>query len=87
MPFGKNIEVIHTPGHTPEHSSLLIYINKLTYAVAGDLIWWASERKEKLLHLPDPFAYDMDELVKSRENLLDKADFIIPGHGNMVKVK
>jgi len=26
-------------------------------------------------------------LVKSRENLLDKADFIIPGHGNMVKVK
>jgi len=86
-PFGKNIEVMHTPGHTPEHSSLLVYINRSTYAIAGDLIWWAFPEREKMLNLPDPFAYDLDVLIKSREELLHKADFVIPGHGKMVKLE
>lgn len=86
-PFGKNVEVMHTPGHTPEHSSLLVYINRSTYAIAGDLIWWAFPEREKMLNLPDPFAYDLDVLIKSREELLHKADFVIPGHGKMVKLE
>ncbi|RLF45857.1 MAG: hypothetical protein DRN17_01670 [Thermoplasmata archaeon] len=86
-PFGKGIEIFHTPGHTPEHSSLLVRSNGDTYAIAGDLIWWAYPEREKMLNLPDPFAYDMERLIKSREKLLHKADFIIPGHGKMVKLE
>jgi len=86
-PFGKGIEIIHTPGHTPEHSSLLVYANDSTYAIAGDLIWWAYPEKEKMLNLPDPFAYDREKLIKSREELLRKSDFVIPGHGKMVKLE
>lgn len=86
-PFGKEIEIIHTPGHTPEHSSLLIRVGGNTYSVAGDLIWWAFPEKEKMLHLSDPFAYDMGELVKSRKKILEKSDFIIPGHGKMVRLR
>ncbi len=86
-PFGEGIEIVHTPGHTLEHSSLLVRIGMSTYAVAGDLVWWAFQEREKMLNLPDPFAYDMDELIKSREVLFGKADFIIPGHGNMVKLE
>jgi glyoxylase-like metal-dependent hydrolase (beta-lactamase superfamily II) len=86
-PFGKGIEILHTPGHTPEHSSLLVHSDGCAYAIAGDLIWWAFHEKEKMLKLPDPFAYDMKALIKSREEILNKADFIIPGHGKMVKLK
>ena len=86
-PFGDGIEIMHTPGHTPEHSSLLVHMGGNTYSVAGDLIWWAFPEREKMLHLPDPFAYSMDEVVKSRRNLLEKADFVIPGHGKMVRIR
>jgi len=86
-PFGKGIEIIHTPGHTPEHSSILVYADGATYAIAGDLIWWAYPEKEKMLDLPDPFAYDRKKLIKSREELLHKSDFVIPGHGKMVKLE
>ncbi|MEA2053981.1 MAG: MBL fold metallo-hydrolase [Candidatus Thermoplasmatota archaeon] len=86
-PFGKNIEIMHTPGHTLEHSSLIVYAPKATYAVAGDLIWWPPEKGKDLIHLPDPFAYDMKDLVESRKKLLQKADFIIPGHGKMFKME
>ncbi len=83
--FGKGVEIIHTPGHTPEHSSLLVDVERKTYAIAGDVIWWGAKRKEDLIHLADPFAYDMPTLIKSRKKLLQKADYIIPGHGKMGK--
>lgn len=78
---------MHTPGHTPEHSSLLVYIDGDIYSIAGDLIWWAFPEREKMVNLPDPFAYSMDEVVKSRRKFLEKADFIIPGHGKMVRMR
>jgi glyoxylase-like metal-dependent hydrolase (beta-lactamase superfamily II) len=84
--FGENIEIMHTPGHTPEHSSLIFSTTEATYAVAGDLIWWHLENGRAALNLPDPFACDVDALIKSRKNILQKADFIIPGHGRMFKV-
>ena len=82
--FGEGIEVIHTPGHTSEHSSLLVNIEGKKYVVAGDAIWWCGKRKKGLIEMPDPFAYDMAMLIKSRKKIIKKADYIIPGHGKMV---
>ncbi|KAA0003284.1 MAG: MBL fold metallo-hydrolase [Thermoplasmata archaeon] len=84
--FGKDVEIVHTPGHTPEHSSLFVNIEGKKYAVAGDAIWWYGKREENLINLPDPFAYDMPMLLKSREKIIKKADYIIPGHGKMMKI-
>jgi glyoxylase-like metal-dependent hydrolase (beta-lactamase superfamily II) len=86
-----DIEVVPTPGHTQEHSSLLIKTMTGTYAVAGDVFWWEEGQEPEtditsLLELPDPYAQDMHTLIESRHKILELADFIIPGHGKMFKV-
>ena len=41
---------------------------------------------DELLNLEDPFANDKEVLLNSRKLVLEKADFIIPGHGKIFKV-
>lgn len=80
-PFGKAIELLSTPGHTAEHTSLLVHADDACYAIAGDVIWHEAASEEAILRAPDPFAEDMDILVESRKQLLARADVIVPGHG------
>jgi glyoxylase-like metal-dependent hydrolase (beta-lactamase superfamily II) len=80
------IQVLPTPGHAPEHCSLLIDTLQGKVGIAGDVFWWMDHEeqqidRESLLHHTDPMAKDSEELRKSRETLLALADFIIPGHG------
>ncbi len=82
-PFGDAIELLPTPGHTAEHTSLLVHADDARYAVAGDVIWQAAPSRDALLQAPDPCAWDMDILVDSRRQLLASADIVIPGHGPM----
>ena len=42
---------------------------------------------ESLLSLKDPFVKDEAALLRSRKIILQKSDFIIPGHGKMFKVE
>ena len=89
---GTTIQVISTPGHAPEHASL-VFRNELgVIAVAGDVIWWENGAKQDtsrlaILSKKDPYATDITALQKSREALLSIADYIIPGHGSMFKVQ
>ncbi|MCB1194656.1 MBL fold metallo-hydrolase, partial [bacterium] len=89
---GTTIQVVSTPGHTPEHASL-VFRNELgVIAVAGDVIWWENGAKQDtsrlaILSKKDPYATDITALQKSREALLSIADYIIPGHGSMFKVQ
>jgi glyoxylase-like metal-dependent hydrolase (beta-lactamase superfamily II) len=84
-----DIEILLTPGHAKEHSSLLVKEeNKLTI-VAGDVFGWTREEEQKvdnlneLISREDPYALDMEELKASRRKLLEIADIIVPGHGKV----
>jgi glyoxylase-like metal-dependent hydrolase (beta-lactamase superfamily II) len=84
--------VVATPGHTEEHASLLVETATGLVAVAGDLFWWAADEKQETSNLPkliarkDPFMNDFAALKKSRKMLLDLADWLIPGHGQMFRL-
>lgn len=87
-----NVEVIETPGHAHEHASLLVETKIGKIAIAGDLFWWRDDEKqetdyESLMNHKDPYVKDEEVLKESRKKILEIADYIIPGHGKMFKVK
>jgi glyoxylase-like metal-dependent hydrolase (beta-lactamase superfamily II) len=87
-----NIEVIPTPGHANEHCSLLVKTNKGNIIIAGDLFWWRTNEEQKidynsLIEKKDPYVKNIEDLIESRKKILEIADYIIPGHGKMFKVK
>ena len=79
--FTENIKIIKTPGHNYDNLTLLIKTNKGVVAVCGDVFWKENYPKD------DPYASDKKRLKESRKLLLEKADYIIPGHGDIFKVK
>jgi glyoxylase-like metal-dependent hydrolase (beta-lactamase superfamily II) len=86
------VKIIQTPGHADEHCSLLVETKKGKIVVAADVFWWRDDEEqrtdtENLLNHKDDYANDEEELIKSRKKLLEIADYIIPGHGKMFKVK
>lgn len=91
IPYGRflpdtEIEVLSTPGHTPEHSSLLVPSEGETWLVAGDLFWWRDGAVPRtdisgLLALEDELATDPEALRMSRIEALRRADVVVPGHG------
>lgn len=83
---GTDIKLLPTPGHSPEHTSLLVSTKEGIVCVAADVFWWEdgaqkTDNLEELLNYPDPFATDLTALKKSRQLVLNIADWIIPGHG------
>lgn len=90
--LGQEIEVIETKGHNSDCRTLLVKTNKGIIAVAGDVFYWfdSEERKtdkESLINREDPYATDIKALKESRKKVLESADYIIPGHGEMFEVK
>lgn len=89
--LGKEIEIIDTPGHVLEHISLIVKTSKGRTAIAGDAIWWVDGEEQLFdIHQKDHSCakgMNMEMLIESRKKLLEKADYIIPGHGKMFKVK
>jgi glyoxylase-like metal-dependent hydrolase (beta-lactamase superfamily II) len=87
-----DIEVFATPGHAHEHASLSVITSKGKIVIAGDVFWWMDNEVQKtdskiLLAKDDPFTKDKKRLLESRKKVLEIADLIIPGHGEMFKVK
>jgi glyoxylase-like metal-dependent hydrolase (beta-lactamase superfamily II) len=89
--FGKETEIINTPGHCIEHISLIVITSKGKYVIAGDVFWWAEGEKQRVdINKEDdahPSETDMKTLIETRKKVLEIADYIIPGHGKMFKVK
>ena len=79
--FSENIEIIKTPGHNYDCITLFVKTEKGIIAVAGDVFWKENYPEH------DKYASDMEKLKKSRALVLKKADFIIPGHGDIYEVK
>jgi glyoxylase-like metal-dependent hydrolase (beta-lactamase superfamily II) len=84
---GTNIQLIPSPGHASEHHSLLVTIeNQGKIVVAGDVFWFKDIDKQEIdINKNDPFAQDAKKLTESRKKLLKIADWIIPGHGRLIK--
>lgn len=88
-----NIEIIKTPGHDMFHCSVLVKTKELgKVAIVGDVFWWRDDQeqeknKESLINHEDPYMKNKEELISSRKRVLELADYIIPGHGKMFKVK
>jgi glyoxylase-like metal-dependent hydrolase (beta-lactamase superfamily II) len=88
-----DIEIIKTPGHDQFHCSVLVNTEDLgKVIIAGDVFWWADGEEQKtdkqsLLEHKDPYVKDEKALKESRERILNLADNIIPGHGEIFKVK
>lgn len=82
-----DIKIVKTPGHTPEHSSLLVGTEKGNILVGADVFWWKDNENQIIdVEKHDDFASDMETLKRTRKEVLKIADFIIPGHGKMFKV-
>ena len=85
---GTELAVMRTPGHAPEHCSLAVPTDKGMVVVTGDVFWWHGDEEQKIdVTKKDPYAKDHQQLSDSRAKLLKLADFIIPGHGSIIKVK
>ena len=86
-----DIEIIKTPGHDQFHCSVLVKTEELgRVAIAGDVFWWRDEEEQKtdrqsLLEHKDAYVKDERALRESREKILNMADYIVPGHGEMFK--
>jgi len=79
--FSEDISIIKTPGHNYDGLSFLVKTNEGLVAIVGD-IWWKKDYPED-----DPYASDMKKIKESRLKIAEMAEYIIPGHGAMFKIK
>lgn len=87
---GTDLKIVFTPGHDSSDCSLLVSIKEGLVAIVGDVFWWSEGQKQvidrnSLLKLKDKYVKDKKALLKSREKILEIADWIIPGHGRMFR--
>lgn len=85
-PIAEGVKIIETPGHTSDSITILVNTNAGVIAIAGDAL--GGEDQMDLNKKPDPnIFYDVDKFDISRKKIIEIADWIIPGHGKMFKVK
>jgi glyoxylase-like metal-dependent hydrolase (beta-lactamase superfamily II) len=90
---GTNIEIIKTPGHDMFHCSVLVNTAEFgKVAIVADVFWWKDGQSQEtdtknLIKHEDPYVKNKKDLMNSRKKVLEIADYIIPGHGKMFKVK
>jgi glyoxylase-like metal-dependent hydrolase (beta-lactamase superfamily II) len=75
------IRVLQTPGHSEECASLVVQSPR--GVVVCTHLWWHSDFTPEV----DPMAQNQELLEKNRKRILGIADWIIPGHGPIARVK
>jgi len=84
--IAKDVSVIFTPGHTLDMMSVVVKTDQGTVVITGDAI-----RVPELADLSNkefPFiTADMEAYEESRKKILEIADYIIPGHGPIIKIE
>lgn len=84
--IAKDVTILELPGHTYDSIGLLVETDQGKIVVAGDSI--AVEKFVDLKNKPETMVlWDVKEYDNSREKILKLADYVIPGHGEMFKVK
>jgi glyoxylase-like metal-dependent hydrolase (beta-lactamase superfamily II) len=78
------IEIIPTPGHTEQDISVIVRTAQGTYVIAGDLFESQDDLENE--ELWRSFSEHPEIQKENRHRVLDIADYIIPGHGDMFHV-
>lgn len=82
--FTPNIQILRTPGHDYTGITLFVTTEEGVVAICGDVFWKENYPKNAQ---DDAFASDPEKLEQSRGLVLRMADWIIPGHAGIYKVK
>ena len=82
--LAEDVEYLETPGHVEDHISLLVYTDDGKVVIAGDAMGTESladlEKKPVLYN-------NLKDFDVSRKKILETADYIVPGHGDMFAAK
>lgn len=83
-----DVELWSTPGHTSNCCSLVIrnVENLGTVAIVGDLFESENDLINDNIWI-EAGSFNQTIQRKNREHMLNIADYIVPGHGEMFKVK
>lgn len=76
------VEVIPTPGHTCQDVSVVVHAREGVVAIVGDL--FENESDEASWRDYSQFPIEQES---NRKKILDLADFIVPGHGEVFTVQ
>jgi len=82
LDFGSDVKIFSTTGHMQGHISILVKTNKGNVVVAGDAI----STKGDIGDIPGNL-WNEEKYAESQKKIIELADYIIPGHGEMFKVK
>jgi glyoxylase-like metal-dependent hydrolase (beta-lactamase superfamily II) len=74
-----SVDIIPTPGHTPDHMSLRFDYRGLSIVIAGDSVATKDFWDERRMYYN---VQDIDEAKRSMEKINSIADIIVPGHDN-----
>lgn len=69
-----SIQLIQTPGHTPQDVTTLVATSEGTIAFTH--LWWSADGPAE-----DPKASDPAALHRNRQRVLELATVVVPGHG------
>lgn len=78
------VEVIATPGHTEQDVSVVVRTARGIYVVAGDLFESGEDRENEELWRCG--SQDPEAQERSRRTVLELADYVVPGHGDLFEV-
>ena len=81
----EDVTFLLTPGHTPDSISVVVNTEKGKIVITGDA--FPSEDFLDLSKEPIPYLVDIRAFNESRNKIIKIADYIVPGHGKMFKVK
>ncbi|AFZ71229.1 Zn-dependent hydrolase, glyoxylase [Caldisphaera lagunensis DSM 15908] len=77
-----NVKILHTPGHTPGSTTLIVEKGGKKYAFVGDALF----SKDSQLYVNKTFARDYNLALKSAELIKNmKPIIILPGHGKAIE--
>lgn len=81
----EDVELMLTPGHAEDMISVVVNTPEGQVVIAGDA--FPSKEWMDFTRQPSTLVTDVEKFNESRREILDKADYIIPGHGGMFRVK
>lgn len=75
-----NVKIVQTPGHQENDCSVLVKTDMGIVAIVGDLFWRSQDEGSVFVKNEEAFA-------RNRKMIVEAADYIIPGHADMFRVK
>lgn len=82
----EHVQVVSTPGHTLSDVSVVVKTTKGIFGIVGDLFENENDMLDESIWL-DAGSENPELQRRNRKYILDKVDWIVPGHGTMFSTK